>query len=109
VNWFRKDAQGRWLWPGYGENSRVLEWIFDRVSGKAEAVETPIGWVPVPGAINLEGTQVTAADMEELLSVDQDEWKAEVPLIREHYARFGDRIPKTLARTVDELEAKLAH
>ena len=108
VNWFRKDADGRWLWPGYGENSRVLEWIFERVSGRGEAVETPIGWVPAPGAIDIEGVDVSKEDMEELLRVDRDEWRAEVPLIREHFAKFGDRLPRALSDAVDELERRLA-
>jgi phosphoenolpyruvate carboxykinase (GTP) len=107
VNWFRKDADGRWLWPGYGENSRVLEWIFDRAAGRGEAVETPIGWVPARGAIDLEGIGVSKEDMAELLRVDSDEWRAEVPLIREHFAQFGDRLPESLARTLETLEQRL--
>ncbi len=107
VNWFRKDAEGQWLWPGYGENSRVLEWVFERVAGRGEAVETPIGWVPAPGAIDLEGLDVSKEDMEELLRVDAQEWRAEVPLIREHFATFGDHLPSELARAVDDLERRL--
>jgi phosphoenolpyruvate carboxykinase (GTP) len=107
VNWFRKDASGRWLWPGYGENSRVLEWIFDRAAGRGEAVETPIGWVPAPGSIDLEGIEVTKEDMEELLRVDHNEWRAEIPLIREHFAQFGDRLPPSLLRTLEALERRL--
>jgi phosphoenolpyruvate carboxykinase (GTP) len=107
VNWFRKGPDGRWLWPGYGENSRVLEWVFDRASGRGEAVETPIGWVPAPGAIDIEGVDVSKEDMEELLRVDNDEWRAEIPLIREHYAQFEGRIPDELTRTVDTLEQRL--
>ena len=80
VNWFRKDEDGRWLWPGYGENSRVLEWVFERVSGKGEATETPIGFVPAPGAIDTDGLDVSEADMDKLLTVDTDEWRAEVPV-----------------------------
>ncbi|MHB1851361.1 MAG: phosphoenolpyruvate carboxykinase (GTP), partial [Acidimicrobiales bacterium] len=76
VNWFRKGKDGRWLWPGYGENSRVLEWVFERVSGRGEAVETPIGLVPAPGAIDISGTSVTREDMDELLRVDLDGWRA---------------------------------
>jgi phosphoenolpyruvate carboxykinase (GTP) len=106
VNWFRKDAEGKFLWPGYGENSRVLEWVFNRVTGKAEAVDTPIGWLPAPGAIDTSGLNVTEADMTELLRVDADEWKAEVPLIRQHFAQFGDRLPAALHRAVDDLEDK---
>ncbi len=108
VNWFRKDADGRWLWPGYGENSRVLEWVFRRVAGDGEAVETPIGYVPAPGALNTDGLDVSPEDMELLLTVDADEWRAEVPSIREHFAQFGDRLPAPLAAAVDQLEARLA-
>jgi len=108
VNWFRKSAEGKWLWPGYGENSRVLEWIFERVSGRGDAVETPIGWVPAPGAIDTEGLDVPKEDMDELLRVDRDEWRAEVPLIREHFAQFGDHLPPQLSTAVDDLESRLA-
>jgi phosphoenolpyruvate carboxykinase (GTP) len=108
VNWFRKDADGRWLWPGYGDNSRVLEWVFERVAGRAEAVETPIGYLPAEGAINVDGLDVSDADLAELLRVDRDEWRAEVPLIREHFAQFGDRLPTALSAAVDDLERRLS-
>jgi phosphoenolpyruvate carboxykinase (GTP) len=107
VNWFRKDPNGKWLWPGYGENSRVLEWVFERVAGRGEADETPIGYVPARGAIDTRGLEVTDADMDELLRVDRDEWKAEVPLIRDHFAVYGDRIPGPLLEAVDDLERRL--
>jgi phosphoenolpyruvate carboxykinase (GTP) len=107
VNWFRKDADGRWLWPGYGENSRVLEWVFERTMGRGEAVETPIGWIPAPGAIDIEGVDVSKEDLDELLRVDLDEWRAEVPLIREHFATFGKHLPAQLSAAVDRLEERL--
>ncbi|MGO9457046.1 MAG: phosphoenolpyruvate carboxykinase (GTP) [Acidimicrobiales bacterium] len=107
VNWFRKDADGRWLWPGYGENSRVLEWVFERVSGRGDAVETPIGWVPAPGAIDLEGLDVSKEDMEELLRVDASEWRAELPLIRAHFDTFGDRLPPELDASLADLERRV--
>jgi phosphoenolpyruvate carboxykinase (GTP) len=107
VNWFRKDEDGRWLWPGYGENSRVLEWVFERVSGTGAATETPIGFVPAAGAITTDGLDVSAADMEKLLTVDVDEWRAEVPSIREHFAIFGDKLPVQLRAEVDKLEQQL--
>jgi phosphoenolpyruvate carboxykinase (GTP) len=107
VNWFRKNADGKWLWPGYGENSRVLEWVFERVSGGGDAIETPIGHIPAPGAIDIEGTDVSKEDLEELLRVDRDEWRAEVPMIREHFAKFGDRLPSELLTAVDDLEQRL--
>jgi phosphoenolpyruvate carboxykinase (GTP) len=107
VNWFRKGPDGRWLWPGYGENSRVLEWVFERVNGNGGAIETPIGFVPAPGAIDTDGLDVSADDMAQLLAVDPEEWRAEVPLIREHFARFGDRLPAELHEAVDRLERSL--
>jgi phosphoenolpyruvate carboxykinase (GTP) len=107
VNWFRKDAEGRFLWPGYGENSRVLAWVVDRVAGRAEATETPIGYVPAPGAIDTDGLDVSKEDMEALLRVDVEEWRAELPLITEHYARFGDRLSPELAEELDALERRL--
>jgi len=107
VNWFRKAEDGRWLWPGYGENSRVLEWVFERSAGRGDAVETPIGFVPSHSALNVEGLDVTEADMTELLTVHDDEWRDEVPRIREHFATFGDDLPTKLSDEVDRLEAKL--
>ena len=107
VNWFRKDEDGRWLWPGYGENSRVLSWVFDRAGGEGEAEETPIGFIPAPGSIDTEGMDISAEDMDKLLAVDLDDWRAEVPSIREHYAKFGDKIPATLTAEVDRLEQQL--
>ena len=107
VNWFRKDADGGWLWPGFGENSRVLKWIVDRVSGNGEAVETPIGYVPAPGGVDIGGLDVTDAQMEELLHVDTEEWLNEIALIREHYERFGEKLPEALSDELDALEARL--
>jgi phosphoenolpyruvate carboxykinase (GTP) len=96
------------LWPGFGENSRVLEWVFDRVSGRGDAVETAIGYVPTTTAINIEGLNITTADMEELLKVDADEWRAEVPSIREHYVQFAEQLPEKLILQVNDLESRLA-
>jgi phosphoenolpyruvate carboxykinase (GTP) len=107
VNWFRQGADGTYLWPGYGENSRVLEWVFERVSGRADAVETPVGWVPAPGEIDIEGVDVSKEDMDELLRVDTAEWRAEVPLIKEHYAKFGEHLPSPLYSELDDLEHRL--
>ncbi|HUC37289.1 MAG TPA: phosphoenolpyruvate carboxykinase (GTP) [Acidimicrobiales bacterium] len=107
VNWFRKDAEGRFLWPGYGENSRVLAWIFERSAGRGEAVDTPAGRVPAPGALDISDLDVSKEQLTELLEVDRSEWRAEVPLIREHYAKFGDRLPSELAAQVDSLEHRL--
>ena len=107
VNWFRKDADGGWLWPGFGENSRVLKWIVERVTGKAEAVETPLGYLPASGAIDTNGLDVTEEQMAELLNVDAEEWLREIDSIREHYARFGERLPAALSEELAALEARL--
>jgi len=107
VNWFRKDQNGKWLWPGYGENSRVLKWVFERVSGDGKAVETPIGYMPTVDAIDRQGLTVSDADMKELLSVHVDEWMKEVELIREHYKKFGDRLPQELMDELNGLEKRL--
>ena len=107
VNWFRKDADGGWLWPGFGENSRVLKWIVERVSGKGEAVETPIGYLPAPGAIDTDGLDVTDEQMAELLNVDVEEWLNEIESIREHYARFEETLPEALSDELAALEARL--
>jgi phosphoenolpyruvate carboxykinase (GTP) len=108
VNWFRKGENGKFLWPGYGDNSRVLEWVFERVSGRGKAVDTAIGLVPAPGAIDTDGLEVSEDDMARLLTVDQEEWRDEVPRIREHYAIFGDRLPTQLRDEVDGLEQRLS-
>ncbi len=108
VNWFRRDEDGQFLWPGYGENSRVLEWIFERCQGEGDAVETAIGNVPTDVAIDTDGLAVSARDMADLLRVDIDEWRQEVPLIREHYAHLGDRLPTELVDQLDALERRLS-
>jgi len=107
VNWFRKSAEGRWLWPGFGENSRVLEWVFERCSGRGEVVETPIGYLPAPGTIDTEGLDVPEEDMSELLRVDRDEWRAELPPIAEYFARFGDRLPPPISDQLEALRSRL--
>ncbi|MDR1693356.1 MAG: phosphoenolpyruvate carboxykinase (GTP) [Oscillospiraceae bacterium] len=108
VNWFRKDADGKWLWPGYGENSRVLKWIVQRVCGIANAVNTPIGNMPEPGSIDVEGLSVSEADMKELLTVDKASWLAEVQSVKDHYATYGEKLPKELQSQLAALEARLA-
>jgi phosphoenolpyruvate carboxykinase (GTP) len=107
VNWFRKDDAGKFIWPGFGENSRVLAWIFRRCDGEADAVETPIGLVPAPGAIETEGLDLSAAEMEELTKVDPEEWNVQLPQIQQHYASFGDALPEELRRQLDALEQRL--
>jgi phosphoenolpyruvate carboxykinase (GTP) len=107
VNWFRKNNAGEFLWPGFGENSRVLRWIFERCEGTAKAQETAIGLLPAEGSLDLSGLDLDDDDIKVLLSVDVEGWLAEIPQVREHYARFGDRLPAELARELDELERAL--
>ena len=107
VNWFRKDTDGGWLWPGFGENSRVLKWIVERVSGTGQAVETPIGYLPAAGAIDTSGLDVTDDQMAELLNVNVEEWLNEIESIREHYARFEETLPEALSDELAALEARL--
>ena len=103
--------QGRrrsFLWPGFGDNSRVLAWVFERVAGRGEARDTPIGRLPAAGAIDTAGLDVSDAALDELLSVDVDAWRGEIPLIEEHYAQFGDRLPTALHEQLDNLEKRLS-
>ncbi len=107
VNWFRKDAGGRFLWPGFGDNSRVLEWVFRRCEGRAYAIDTPIGRVPAIGSLHLDGVEIAPEDIDELLRVDPVEWLDELPSIREHLETFGKQLPAALLRQLDALEARL--
>ena len=108
VNWFRKTAEGKWLWPGYGENSRVLKWVFERCEGEGKAQETPIGFMPTADGIDTAGLSgVTGDDMKELLSVDKAGWLRELELVKEHYGKFGAKLPKALYEELGKLEARL--
>ena len=109
VNWFRKDEDGKFMWPGFGENSRVLAWIFGRVIGGAQAVETPIGLVPPagPGGIDTDGLDVSEEMMAKLLEVDPEQWALQLPQIKEHYAEFGDKLPAELRDQLQALEQRL--
>lgn len=107
VNWFRKDKDGNWLWPGFGENSRVLKWICERVSGEGKAVKTPIGYMPTYDAIDTDGLDISDDTMKELLKVERDEWLKEVESIKEYYKIYGDRLPKELERQLEALERRL--
>ncbi|MEV7398069.1 phosphoenolpyruvate carboxykinase (GTP) [Aeromicrobium sp. NPDC092404] len=107
VNWFRRDEDGGFLWPGFGENSRILKYVIERVEGKVEAVETPIGLVPVPGAIDTDGLDVTDEQLEKALRVDTEEWRAEIPQINEWFEKFGDKLPTVLWTELDGLKARL--
>jgi phosphoenolpyruvate carboxykinase (GTP) len=112
VNWFRRRVEddgsdGGFLWPGFGENSRVLKWVVERMDGQAEAVETPIGHVPAPGSIDVEGLDVTEADLAAALAVHVEEWQAEIPQITEWFEKFGDDLPAVLWTELDGLKARL--
>ncbi len=107
VNWFRTDDNGKFLWPGYGENSRVLKWVFERCDGAGKAVDTPIGRLPAKGALDLKGLDIPPANMDKLLHVDVDGWLAEVPSIREHFAKFGSHLPEGMKQETDKLEQRL--
>jgi len=107
VNWFRRDDKGKFLWPGYGENSRVLKWVFERCNGSAQAVETPIGRLPAPGALDTKGLDISGESLAKLFEIDVKGWLAEVPKIKDFFAGFGSRMPKELEQEVDKLEQRL--
>ncbi|MEI6100358.1 MAG: phosphoenolpyruvate carboxykinase (GTP) [Eubacteriales bacterium] len=107
VNWFRKDVNGKWLWPGFGENSRVLKWIVERAAGIGKAAKTPIGYMPTEDAIDVEGLDVSHEDMAELLKVNSEEWLREVASIKEHYATYGDKLPAEMNKQLAALEERL--
>ena len=107
VNWFRRDDRGGFLWPGFGENSRVLKWIFERCDDAAPALETPIGRLPVVESLNLHGLQLENNDVHELLRVDLDGWRQEMPLIQEYYRGFSERVPEALQRETAEISTRL--
>jgi phosphoenolpyruvate carboxykinase (GTP) len=107
VNWFRRGDDGRFLWPGFGENSRVLKWVVQRLEGVVGAVETPIGHVPTPDTLDVTGLDLTAEDLQDVLRVDSDEWKAELPAISEWFAKFGEKLPGVLWAELDALKARL--
>jgi phosphoenolpyruvate carboxykinase (GTP) len=108
VNWFRKSPEGKFMWPGYAENSRVLKWIFERCNGTAKAVDTPIGKLPAEGALDVNGLDVAPETMKALNAVDAEGWKAELPMIREHFATFGDDLPNALKEQLAALERRLS-
>jgi phosphoenolpyruvate carboxykinase (GTP) len=107
VNWFRKDADGNFLWPGFGENSRVLAWVFERCDDRSGAEETPIGLVPSPGALDTSGLDLSEAALAKLVEVDAEEWRAQMPRLREHFAQFGDKMPHELEQQLEALERRL--
>ncbi len=109
VNWFRKSPEGKWLWPGYGENSRVLKWMCERIEGRAGAQETAIGYLPRSEDLDLSGLSVSAEYLKELLRVDVAAWRSEVPDIQRHFAQFGVRVPQRMHDQVCALEERLAN
>lgn len=106
VNWFRKDEDGHFIWPGFGENLRALLWALDRCEGKAEAVETPLGYVPAPGSLDLEGLEITDSELEKITTVDKETWKKELSGLKEWYAKF-DHMPDELVAALAKLELDL--
>jgi len=107
VNWFRKDRDGRFMWPGFGDNSRVLEWIVRRVEGEAEAVETPVGRIPAEGELNLDGLDISAEQLGELFAINAETWLAEADLTEEYFEQFGDRVPAELRGQLAALRDRL--
>ena len=107
VNWFRKDADGKFIWPGFGENSRVLEWVFRRCNGEGETVDTPIGLVPAEGELDLDGLEISDEAMRELLTVDADQVEAQLPQVEEFLAQFGDRLPAEIGAQLEALKQRL--
>ena len=107
VNWFRKDENGKWLWPGYGDNMRVLEWIFNSCDESVETVDSPVGFLPKKEDINITGIEEVADNLDDLLSVDPSKWLDECELIEEHFAKFGSSLPKELAEEFEALKSRL--
>ncbi|MHB1416484.1 MAG: phosphoenolpyruvate carboxykinase (GTP) [Chloroflexota bacterium] len=107
VNWFRKDAEGRWLWPGYGDNVRALKWMCERVDGRIEGRRTPVGLLPQEGDLDLGGLDIPQDNVRELLRIDEEAWRAEVPDIEQHFAQFGDRLPERLRRQLEAFAKRL--
>ena len=107
VNWFRRGKDGSFLWPGYGENSRILKWAIERIEGKADAVETPLGFTPAPGALDMEGIAMTQEQINEALRVDRDEWRAEIPLIDEWFTQIGPKLPEQMREQFAHLQAAI--
>jgi phosphoenolpyruvate carboxykinase (GTP) len=107
VNWFRKSDTGAFMWPGFGENSRVLKWVLERVAGTADATETPIGNVPTPDSLDVSGLDLDAGTLQALLEVDATAWKGEVELINAHFDSIGERLPETMRAELTELERRL--
>lgn len=109
MNWFRKGSDGRFLWPGFGDNSRVIDWIVRRLNGEVDAVDSPIGRLPRAEDLNLDGIEVSQRDLDELFAVDTDSWLREADLTEEFYDTFGDRLPAALRAELEALRYRLGH
>ena len=107
VNWFRKDSDGRFLWPGFGENCRILKWIFERCNGKADANKTAIGYLPTEAALDLTGLQLDPDALHELLTINPEAWHHEVEQLEEYYKMYGEQLPDGIRRQLDQLKARL--
>jgi phosphoenolpyruvate carboxykinase (GTP) len=107
VNWFRVDENGKFIWPGFADNVRVLRWIVDRCKGRGETVETPIGWVPGKHGINRDGLDVSDRTMEKLLTVNSEDWRKEIAESRTYFQTFGEKFPAELTKELDEIEKRL--
>jgi phosphoenolpyruvate carboxykinase (GTP) len=107
VNWFRRDSEGGFLWPGFGENIRVLKWAIERIEGRAAAVDTPIGRVPSADAMDVSGLDLAPQDLEEVLAVDVEQWRAEIPAIEEWFDKIGDKVPSSLRDELASLKQRL--
>jgi phosphoenolpyruvate carboxykinase (GTP) len=108
VNWFRKNADGKFMWPGFGENLRVLKWVLQRVAGEGDAIDTPIGAIPTADALDVEGLGLDADTVAQLLAVNTDEWIEELQLIKQHYTDLGERLPQEMLDQLAALETRLA-
>ncbi|CAB4981380.1 unannotated protein [freshwater metagenome] len=108
VNWFRKSDEGKFLWPGFGENSRVLKWVLERVVGTGDATETAIGYVPTLDSLDTDGLEIDQVTLQQLLSVDNDAWRGEVELINDHFDFVGEQLPQAMRDELENLEKRLA-
>lgn len=108
VNWFRKSPAGKWLWPGFGDNSRVLKWMCERLEGKVKGKESPIGIIPADGELDLTGLPLSTDNMKDLMNIDKKEWSAEIPDIQKHFDQFGSKAPKRLLEQLEALKKRLA-
>jgi phosphoenolpyruvate carboxykinase (GTP) len=104
VNWFRRAKDGSFLWPGYGENSRILKWAIERIEGEADAIETPLGFAPAAGSIDVAGLAVSAESMADALHVDKSEWQEELPLIEEWFKKIGEKLPQEMQVEFEKLK-----